>query len=320
MHPHFFDSVESFFSANPFVSKHVFQIEGPRAAVAEVVLYKYPSFKDRTVICCSTQSGCPVGCSFCGAGNGFVRSLTTDEIVEQTVSTLNALNVDVEKISSLQIMFMSMGEPMLNQRHLLAALNELHIKYPSASLLISTSAPKVSFDLLFELAAKINKIGLQFSIHESSDAARDLLIPYKRKLSLQEIADVGTKWFTVTHRKAFINYCVHDGNSSVDDVKRLVALFDPKIFQATLSVICERDETLAAAHLRQSNNTQIFENRLRDAGFSTRLFDPAGQDDIGGGCGQLWVTQRWMAEHPEIVKKSAQTCVSVGKVPVVDGF
>lgn len=51
--------------------------------VAESVLYRYNSFTERTVICCSTQSGCPVGCSFCGTGKRFVRNLTSDEIVAQ---------------------------------------------------------------------------------------------------------------------------------------------------------------------------------------------------------------------------------------------
>jgi 23S rRNA (adenine2503-C2)-methyltransferase len=67
-------------SSNLDVSKYVF--EKPDA-VAEAVLYKYPTYKERTVICCSTQSGCPVGCRFCGAGDNFVRSLTGKEIHQQ---------------------------------------------------------------------------------------------------------------------------------------------------------------------------------------------------------------------------------------------
>ena len=48
------------------VAKFVFTNE---SAVVESVLYKYPTYEERTVICCSTQSGCPVGCRFCGAGD-----------------------------------------------------------------------------------------------------------------------------------------------------------------------------------------------------------------------------------------------------------
>lgn len=67
-------------STDANVSKYVFDFGN---AVAEAVLYKYPTYEERTVICCSTQSGCPVGCRFCGAGDAFVRSLTGDEIVAQ---------------------------------------------------------------------------------------------------------------------------------------------------------------------------------------------------------------------------------------------
>ena len=53
------------------VAKFVFTRDD---AVAEAVLYRYPTYEDRTVICCSTQSGCPMGCRFCGAGDHFVRT------------------------------------------------------------------------------------------------------------------------------------------------------------------------------------------------------------------------------------------------------
>ena len=61
------------------VSKFIFEKTG---AIAEAVLYRYPTFRERTVICCSTMSGCPVGCRFCGAGDYFVRSFSAEEIVE----------------------------------------------------------------------------------------------------------------------------------------------------------------------------------------------------------------------------------------------
>lgn len=72
--------VTRFDSSDANVSKYVFDFDN---AVAEAVLYKYPTYEARTVICCSTQSGCPVGCRFCGAGDSFVRSLTAEEIVAQ---------------------------------------------------------------------------------------------------------------------------------------------------------------------------------------------------------------------------------------------
>lgn len=55
-----------FKSSDTNVSKFVFEFEKPTKAIAEAVLYRYENFKKRTVICCSVQSGCPVGCTFCG--------------------------------------------------------------------------------------------------------------------------------------------------------------------------------------------------------------------------------------------------------------
>jgi adenine C2-methylase RlmN of 23S rRNA A2503 and tRNA A37 len=77
------------------VKKFVFTKDN---AVAESVLYKYPTYDERTVICCSTMSGCPVGCRFCGAGDNFVRSLTAEEIVSQPVHLLKQTGVDPKSI------------------------------------------------------------------------------------------------------------------------------------------------------------------------------------------------------------------------------
>ena len=289
-------------SSNENVSKYVFTAKD---AVAEAVLYKYPTYEERTVICCSTQSGCPVGCRFCGAGDYFVRSLTAEEIVSQPVKLLEDTNVWPTNIKRLQIMFMSMGEPMLNYKELALAMDTLYHKFPNAKLLISTSAPR-TFDHFRQLiiqSMRIPTIGLQFSVHESTDEARKKLIP-SPTMTLEEIAEVGSAWGFATGRKPFFNYCVHDKNDTQGDVDNLLRLFKPKVWESTLSVICERDEHVAAANARQRELTANFMDKMVKAGYSTRMFDPAGQDDIGGGCGQLWFVQDWMKENPGLAKPS----------------
>jgi len=289
-------------STNENVSKFVFSASD---GVAEAVLYKYPTYEDRTVICCSTQSGCPVGCRFCGAGDNFVRSLTAQEIFNQPKYLLEQTNVNPKDIKRLQIMFMSMGEPLLNYNALAEAIMNLNDCYPHAKLLISTSAPRAfeSFVALRHLSQEIEQIGLQFSVHESTDEARKKLIP-SATMTLKEIAEEGLAWFAATGRHPFFNYCVHDKNDKWMDVKRLADLFNPKIWQATLSVVCERDEHIAAANERQRTLTSEFMEKMLTVGYSTRMFDPAGQDDIGGGCGQLWFVQDWMKNNPDKVKQS----------------
>lgn len=295
-------SIKRVDSTNEHVSKFVFTNE---TAVVESVLYKYPTYQQRTVICCSTQSGCPVGCRFCGAGDYFVRSLTADEIVSQPVHLLEQTGVDPDSIERLQIMFMSMGEPLLNWKQLSSALGELYAKYPKAKLLISTSAPKAfsDWDELYQVSAWIPGVGLQFSVHESTDEARKRLIP-SPTMELAEISRRGAEWAAVTKKRPFFNYCVHPLNNTDEDVARLRKLFNPMIWEATLSVICERDEHVAAANQRQRELTAGFMDKMLKAGFSCRMFDPAGQDDVGGGCGMLWYVQSWLRDHPELAKKS----------------
>lgn len=302
-------------SSDTNVKKFVFTTD---SAVAESVLYKYPTYEDRTVICCSTQSGCPVGCRFCGAGDSFVRSLSADEIVAQPVHLLKSQGIDADRVERMQIMFMSMGEPLLNTKHLFPAIRQLYALYPAAALLISTSAPRIDYGPLRELSREVPTVGLQFSAHESTDAARNLLVPFKAKLTLAEMATEGVAWFEATGRQPFFNYCVHERNNTQADVDRLSKLFTPGIWQATISVICERDESIAAANERQRQLAADFMQMMLEAGYSTRMFDPAGQDDIGGGCGQLWYVQDWMARNPDLARPSVGRGLGVVHTPTAE--
>ncbi len=300
-------------SSNENVSKYVFEKDD---AVVESVLYKYPTYEDRTVICCSTQSGCPVGCRFCGAGDYFVRNLTAEEIVAQPVYLLKETGVKVPDIKRLQIMTMSMGEPFLNYTELEKALVELYSCFPNARLLISTSAPRVfeKFKLFNLLSKHIETIGLQFSVHESTDKARKKLIP-SPTMTLEEISKVGIEWYESCERKPFFNYCVHEKNDTDEDADRLLKLFNPDIWESTLSVICERDEYLAGTTPKQRILTDAFQIKLTDRGYSTRVFDPAGQEQASG-CGQLWETQKWMKNNPNLVKPSKGNGLPIVHMPV----
>lgn len=296
-----FNTIKKIISSDLNVIKYVFDNE---FAVAEAVLYKYPTYKDRTVICCSTQSGCPVGCRFCGAGDYFVRSLNSEEIVFQVEHCLSETNENPNEIKNLQIMVMSMGEPLLNFKALSNAFRVLYERYPKAKLLISTIGPNIDYIPVMDLAKEIPTIGLQFSVHESTDEKRNSLIPFKNKLNLEQISGIGRVFWSLTGRKPFFNYCAKEDNVSEEDANRILSLFNPTVFEATISVVCEREESIAAANFRQRQLAAGFMEKLTQRGFSTRMFDPAGQDDIGGGCGQLWFVQKWMQENPELAKPS----------------
>ena len=194
-----------FESSEGNVWKYVFTKED---MVAEAVLYRYNTFYDRTVICCSVMSGCPVGCKFCGTGSKFVRNLTKDEIVEQIniVLTDKKLISDInDKCKKLQFMFMSMGEPMLNFEQVELAIRELNQKFSNAQLLLSTIGYDNDevFNRVINVSKDIDKVGLQFSIHKSNDEERNELIPFKKKMTLKKIRDAGIVWWKEVGRKPY---------------------------------------------------------------------------------------------------------------------
>lgn len=296
-----FNEIKTVLSTDENVVKFVFTTTD---AVAEAVLYKYPTYEDRTVICCSTQSGCPVGCVFCGTGKFFTRNLTTSEIIQQIKAAVDHTGINPVFSKKFQIMFMSMGEPLLNVDAVVEAIEQLNMMYPNADLLVSTSLPAscvnndntASVDKIIGLAKIIDKVGLQFSLHESTDEARKRLIPTNTATVFQ-IGLMTRSFLYRTGRRAFINYCVHEGNSSDQDILNLLRHFDPDQCEFTLSVICEKDQSMKNAIEEKVAMVVDFASRMADAGFSTRVFNPAGQDDIGGGCGQLWFVQEWAKNH-----------------------
>lgn len=286
-------SIKRFDDSSGNVWKYVFHFA--QGAVAEAVLYRYGSFQRRTVICVSVQSGCPVGCTFCGTGNRFIRNLTQDEITLQVEHILADKQIDYATCDKFQIMFMSMGEPFLNYTNVESAIRMLHVDYPGADLLVSTIAPKSlsCFSDFIGLSVRIPNVGLQFSIHASADHLRDLLIPYKHKLQLHEIRNYGVQWWHETGRKPYLNYCITEGFSS-RDIRRLKNIFPPNVFCLTFSVLCSSDETMKEAGYRNLDHIRTVEQSFQEYGYDTRIFDPAGQDEIGGGCGQLWYVQQFL--------------------------
>lgn len=288
-----------FESKDTNVKKFVFEFEGEHKAVAEAVLYRYGEYKKRTVICCSVMSGCPVGCTFCGTGRFFVRNLDKDEIVAQVRTCLDTIDCGTREIEKFQIMFMSMGEPMMNWGGLKGAILYLSMAYPNAQLLVSTSAPKSMLNCFSEfvkLSMDIPKVGLQFSVHESNDENRQKLIP-TATCTLRQIASLGELWASFTGRRPFYNYCVHEGNDGIMDAIELTTMFRPEVWETTLSVICEKDESVKASIERQLHIINGFAQKMTERGASIRVFNPAGQDDIGGGCGQLWYFQEWLKKN-----------------------
>lgn len=292
--------VKVFEGKNPNVKKYVFLKDD---SVYEAVVYKYPEYKERTVICCSVMSGCPVGCVFCGTGKRFVRNLNNTEIVEQIQYILEKEEITsyVQDINKFQIMFMSMGEPMLNWEQVEKAIYELNTLYPNAQLLLSTMG--INNDSVFcsilKTAKEMDRIGLQYSLHNSIDEERNKLIPFHNKYTIRQMRDRLLLFHEETGRKPFINYCVTNDNHTEKHVERMLDLFPAKDFCFTFSTICNADKDSKEDETDFSGLMQI-QQKFAEQGYNVRVFDPAGKDDIGGGCGQLWYVQEWLKKKAQI--------------------
>lgn len=112
-------------------------------------------------------------------------------------------------------------------------------------------------------------------------------------MKLAQIRDLATVQWLETGRKPFLNYCINGTNNTEIDEINLKNLFSPLIFNFTFSVVCSADETMKNAGFRNKEVINTFMNNFLKDGYNVRMFDPAGQDDIGGGCGQLWYVQQW---------------------------
>lgn len=291
--------IRKFEGKNKNVKKYVFTKDD---SVFESVIYKYPTYKERTVICISVQSGCPVGCVFCGTGKRFIRNLSSEEIKNQVYEVLKQENIiDIalkDKINKFQIMFMSMGEPMLNWLNVRNAIIELNRDFRNAQLLISTMGIKdyATFFDIVKNAKKIDKIGLQFSLHNSIDKERDLLIPYKNKFSIRNLRDMGLLFCQETGKKVYLNYCVSNTNSAEEHTTKILDIFPPNYFCLTFSVICNPDKT-KKVDITDYDALYKMQDLFLKNGYDVKIFDPAGKDDIGGGCGQLWYVQEWLKNY-----------------------
>jgi 23S rRNA (adenine2503-C2)-methyltransferase len=290
-----FDNMTVKSSSEENVWKYIFESDN---TIAEAVLYRYESFENRTVICCSVQSGCPVGCVFCGTGKKFIRNLVSAEIIQQVQNVLDDKGIDPSKCDRFQIMFMSMGEPMLNWDNVEDAIVRLNRLYPNAQLLISTVGIKNNsvVERIIRLSCQIGEVGLQFSIHRGNEKERNRSIPFKNKMSLRELRDFGLTWHRLTSRPIYLNYCVTEP-IAIEEENRLKDLFSPMSFSFTFSVMCNSDENAKEACNRDLSNVRNTEISFLNDGYNCRIFDPAGQDDIGGGCGQLWHVQNWLKRH-----------------------
>ncbi len=236
----------------------------------------------KLTMCLSSQTGCAVGCTFCVTGAlGAGRNLTPDEIVGQYRVMLRELEVPVERVN---IVFMGMGEPLLNTTHLGTALETLFERVSPKRITVSTSGvlPGIKW-----LAGLPRRPKLAVSLNAPDQDRRQVLMPIARRYPLSELM-AELKVFPLERgRRITIEYVLIRGlNDQVADARALARLV--RGIPSKVNVIpLNEDPGHFPEHRRPDDETiNRFAVALRDADLTVTVRWSKGLD-VNAACGQL---------------------------------
>ena len=238
----------------------------------------------RTTLCLSTQVGCPLACSFCATGAyGFRRNLTTAEIVDQVCRAKPLLEAGR---TVTNVVFMGMGEPLLNLPNVLEAIRLLI--HPKAfglaprRVTVSTVGVVPRIEPLLRSAP----VNLAVSLHATTDAVRDRLVPLNRRFPLESLLGTLRGLDCITPRRpVFFEYTLIAGiNDAPEDAHRLAGLL--RGIPAKLNLIPMNEH--ADSDLRAPGPEAIdrFLREVAATGLTVTLRRSRGPD-IDAACGQL---------------------------------
>jgi 23S rRNA (adenine2503-C2)-methyltransferase len=191
----------------------------------EAVLMRY---KDgRRSLCLSSQSGCPLTCTFCATGAmKFGRNLTTAEILDQALHFRRIEEVD-------HVVFMGMGEPMMNLEGVLGACRRLpDVGVTHRRTAISTVGWIPGIDRLAETDMPVR---LALSLHAADDDLRSQIMPVNERYPLADVLEACRRFYERKRRQVFIEYVMLAGvNDRYEQAVALARVLDPKIFKVNL--------------------------------------------------------------------------------------
>lgn len=159
-----------------------------------------PSEK-RLTVCVSSQVGCPMACDFCATGKGgFTRNLACHEIVDQVLTVQEEFD---QRVSN--IVFMGMGEPLLNTDNVLSAVRSLNQDVGIGQRLITISTVGIP-NKIRRLAEHQLQVTLAISLHASNQPLREQLIPSARPYPLEALLDECREYVQLTGRRVTFEY------------------------------------------------------------------------------------------------------------------
>jgi 23S rRNA (adenine2503-C2)-methyltransferase len=252
--------------------KALFHTQDGRAVEAVLMRYK----DGRRSVCVSSQSGCPLTCTFCATGAmKFGRNLTASEILDQVLHFRRMEALD-------HLVYMGMGEPMMNLDNVLAAarrLPDLGITHRRTGISTVGWVPGIR-----KLTESDMPIRLALSLHAPEDTLRSRIMPVNDRYPLAEVLEACEAFYERRRRQIFIEYVMLAGvNDSYAQAVQLAELLDPRVYKLNLIPYNPTDSTYDGS---SRGAIDAFRAALEEHGLRATVRLTRGRD-IDAACGQL---------------------------------
>ena len=276
-------------SSDGETEKILFQL--PDGKPIETVRMRYPSTsppgsgRARRTLCISTQSGCAMGCTFCATGQmGFLRNLSSGEIVEQVVYFARRLRAHNERVTNIVVM--GMGEPFHNYDATIEAIRRLNhpegMNMGARRFTVSTVGlvPQIR-----QLAKEDLQVNLAISLHAADDDLRQKSMPVNRKYAIAELIQAVREYIEITNRRVTFEWAlINQVNDTPEQAAKLADLLGGMLVHVNLIPLnpTRGFEGQASDQARAAHFQEILQNQ----GIPCTIRMRRGID-IQAGCGQL---------------------------------
>ncbi len=238
--------------------------------------------KNRHTVCLSSQIGCNVDCDFCATGKmGIIRNLTTGEILNQ----LHIVNNNIKNHPITNIVFMGMGEPLLNYKNVIKASNIINdnngFNISSKKITISTAGilPKIK-----QFIKEEQKYKLAISLNSAINEIRNQIMPINKKWPIDQIITTIKKYKFNKHRPIMFEYAIMKNiNDSSEDAHAIIRLLKKTNYKIN---IIPYNHTYGQYKRPDDLTIQKFIKTLNDNNLKVFIRNSKGQD-IDAACGQL---------------------------------
>lgn len=252
----------------------------------ETVLIPVPDDK-RFTVCVSSQVGCSLTCSFCATGQmGRLRNLTAAEIYDQAYDT-NRLCIEIYGAPITNIVFMGMGEPLLNYGPVMESIRKIMspegMGMSSRRITVSTAGIA---KMIRKLADDDVKFNLALSLHAADDKKRSRIMPINETNHLDALMEALEYFYQKTKGRISYEYiALRDFNDSLEDAANLIKLCRRQ-FPVRVNII--EYNPIPGTVFEKSEESQIdrFAKKIRDKGIMITVRRSRGKD-IDAACGQL---------------------------------